>query len=142
MEEPVRRFLADAPGHVAVFRYGVLKQVAHHGVFIAAFQVRVAHQIVVDLLEAVGAVVIIGIDDGEGAVYELPGCQDRLSCAPGLHPALGDCIALGQVIRPLEHIVNLHLFCNAVPDSGPEGRLNLRLDDENHRFKAGPVGVK
>ena len=92
VEEPVRRFLADAPGHVAVFRYGVLKQVAHHGVFIAAFQVRVAHQIVVDLLEAVGAVVIIGIDDGEGAVYELPGCQDRLSCAPGYRyglPAAG-----------------------------------------------------
>ena len=86
----------DAPGHAAVLRDGVPEQVAHHAV-VVYLAVGVGGKIVVDDLEGLGAVVIVRIDDGEGAV-EIGLCrQHGVAGAPRLDAALGDGVALSLI---------------------------------------------
>src|SRR5699024_2934519 len=56
---------ADAAGHMAVLGDGVLQQVAHHGVAVLVV-VAVGGQVVVDDLEGLGAIVVVGVDHSEG----------------------------------------------------------------------------
>ena len=94
-----------------------------------------------DLLKALGAVVVVGVDHGEGTVHHLAGGQDGVGGAPGLYALLGDGVALGQIVQLLIGILHVDDLAQTVADSGLEGILDLMLDDEDHGLKAGAAGV-
>ena len=123
---------------MAVIGDGVLQAVGHHSVFAA---VRVAAQVVVDDLERLRPIVVVGVDDGKGAVDEGLGGQRRLGGAPGLGPPLWDGVALRQVVHALEGVSHIHMALHPGADALLEIRLDLMLDDENHRLKSRPPGV-
>ena len=131
---------ADAPGHGAVLGDGVLQQVAHHHVLVHV-PVRVGAQVVVDELIGLGAVVVVGVDDGEGSVHQLPGGQGGLGGAPGLGALWRHGVARGQVVLTLEGVLHVHHLRHPVADAGAEIGLDLLLDDEDHGFEPGPAGV-
>lgn len=66
----VRVHHADTAGDGAVLRDGIFEQVAHHAVIVNC-AVLMGGQILIDDLEGLGAVVIIGVDDGEGTINEV-----------------------------------------------------------------------
>ncbi len=75
---------AHAPGDAAVLGEGLPQAVAYHGVLEAVGTVRVMGQIVVQDPECLGAVVVVGVDDGKGAVDQMAGRQHRVGGSPGL----------------------------------------------------------
>ena len=93
-------------------------------------------QIVVDLLEGFGAVVVVGVDHGEGCVDHITGGQDGMAGAPGLGAAFRHGIALRQVVQVLIGIAHVHNFGQPVADGFLEGVLDLVLDDEHDGLKA------
>ena len=131
---------ADAPGHAAVLRDGVPEQVAHHAV-VVDLAVGVGGKIVVDDLEGLRAVVIVRIDDGEGAVKIGLCRQHGVAGAPWLDAALGDGVALGQLIQLLERILHVHRLGDPLADGGFEGVLDFVLDNKDDRLKACAAGV-
>ena len=60
---------------------------------------------------------------------------------PGLLPAKGDAVALGQVVHALEGVAHLHALADAPAHGFTEILLQLLLDDKDNRFKPGPPGV-
>ena len=131
---------ADAAGDAAVLGDGVPEQVAHHAV-VVDLAVGVGGEVIVDDLERLRAVVVIGIDDGEGAVDEGLCGQHRVAGTPGLHAALGDGVALGQLIQLLEGVLHVHHPGHAVANGSFESRFDLVLDDEDDRLEACAAGV-
>ena len=131
---------ADAAGDAAIFGNGVLEQVAHHAV-VVDLAVGVSGEVIVDDLERLRAVVVVGIDDGEGAVDVGLCGQHRVAGTPGLHAALGDGVALGQLIQLLEGVLHVHHPGHAVADGSFESLLDLVLDDEDDRLEACAAGV-
>ena len=63
--------LADAAGDVAVLGDGVAQQISDHGELVAVFAVGMALEVLIYLAEALGAVVVVRVNDGEGAVHDL-----------------------------------------------------------------------
>ena len=98
-------------------------------------------QIAVNFPEGLGAIVVVGVDDGEGAVHHLPGGQGGVGGAPGLLPLRRDGVALRQVLFQLVCVADVHGFGYPVADAALEVLLDLGLDDEDHRLKARPAGV-
>ena len=98
-------------------------------------------EVIVDDLERLRAVVVVGIDDGEGAVDVGLCGQHRVAGTPGLHAALGDGVALGQLIQLLEGVLHVHHPGHAVADGSFESLFDLVLDDEDDRLEACAAGV-
>ena len=136
----VRGLLAHAPGHGAVFRDGVFQQVAHHDILVH-IPVLVGGQIVVNFPEGFRAIVVVGVDDGEGAVHHVPSRQSGVSGAPGLLALLRNGIALRQVLLELVGVADVHGPGHPFADAALEVLLDLGLDDEDHRLEARPAGV-
>ena len=141
-QEMIPALLAYAPGHMAVFCYRVFQPVTHHGVFVAIRPVGVGQEILVDGLKAVGAIVVVGVDHGEGTVHQMPGGQCRLGGAPGLGSVRRAGVAGRQIGLILEDIVNRHGFGNPISHTGAECPFNFRLDHENYRLEPCPVGIE
>ena len=133
--------LADAAGDVSVLGDGVAQEVADHGELIAAVAVRVALEVLVYLPEALGAVVVVGVDDGEGAVDYVAGGEDGVAGAPGLDAAVGDRIAGRQVVELLVGVLDVYELGEPVAYGLVEGLLYLVLDDEHDGVEAGALGV-
>ena len=100
--------LADAAGDVSVLGDGVAQEVADHGELIAVVAVRVALEVLVYLPEALGAVVVVGVDYGEGAVNYVAGGEDGVAGAPWLDAAVGDGIAGRQVVELLVGVLDVY----------------------------------
>ena len=64
-----------------------------------------------------------------------------MGSAEGLHAALGNGVALGQLGQFLIGVLYVDDLGETLTDGGLEGLLNLVLDDEDHRLKAGALGV-
>ena len=126
---------------MAVLGDGVAQAVAHHGVLIAAGLVGMALQVLIDLPEGLGAVVVVGVDDGKGTVHHLTGGQHRVAGAPGLHPAGGHSVALGQVVQLLIGVLYVDDLAEPVANGSLEGILDLVFDDKHHGLKPGPPGI-
>ena len=98
-------------------------------------------QVIVHHPEGLGAVVVVGVDDRERTVDEVLCCQHGVAGAPGLDAPLRDGKACGQFVQLLEGVFHVHSLGHAVADGGLERRLDLMLDDEDHRLKACAAGV-
>ena len=107
-------------------------------VFVA---VLVGGEVVVDLPEGLGTVVVVGVDDREGPVDEAAGAEHRLPGAEGLGPPFGHGVGGGQVVQRLEGVFHLHQAGQPVPDHRAEIGLVLPADDEDDLLKAGAPGV-
>ena len=132
---------ADAAGHMAVLGHGIAQKVAHHGVFIAAGPVRVAGEIIVYGTKGLRAVVIVGIDDGKGAVHQAPGGQHGMAGAPGFYTAGGNGVALRQVAQLLIRVLYVDDPGQTRSDGGSEVILEFALDDEDYPLETGAQGV-
>ena len=126
---------------MAVLGNGIAKEIAHHCVFIAIGGIGIFAQVVVDGLECLGAVVIVGVDDGKGTVYYIAGGKGCVGGAPGLGAAFGHGVALGQVSELLIGVAHVYNLGKPVADGFLESILYLVLDDENNGFKSGTAGV-
>ena len=140
MEGAVRVCLADTAGDLAVFRDGVLEQIAHHAV-IVHLAILVGGKVIVHHFECLRAVVIVRIDDGKGAVDKRLCGQNRVAGAPGLDTALRDGEALRQLVQLLERVFHVHHLGDTVADGRLKGILDLVLDDKNDRLKACAAGI-
>ena len=132
---------AHAPGHAAVVAEGLAQVVAHHGVLEAVGAVGVVGQVVVEHPVGLGAVVVVGVDNREGAVYQFPGRQHRVGGAPGLGPAGGNGHVAHHVLHFLEGVADLHPPADPAAHQGAEVGLQLPVDDKNNLLKPGPPGV-
>ena len=99
-------------------------------------------QVVVDFLKGLGAVVVIGVDDGEGPMDQTAGGHDGMTGAPGLGAPVGDGVSGGHIGQLLKGVFHRHVPGQAVADGGVKGVFQLRLNDEHHGFKARAAGVK
>ncbi len=98
-------------------------------------------EVAVNLPEGLGAIVVVGVDDGEGAVHHVPGGQGGVGGAPGLPALLRNAVALRQVLLELVGVADVHGLGYPVADAALEVLFDLGLDDEDHRLKARPAGV-
>ena len=88
---------------------------------------------VIDLYEAFLAVVIIGVDDCERSVDDIPCRKNCLACSPWLCAALREGEALRKIGALLKCIVNPVLFAGAAFDVLFEDVFEVVLD-----YKADP----
>ena len=135
--------MADAAGHAAILRQGVLQHEARHAQLAVAV---VLNQEVVDLHEGFLAVVVVGVDHHEGLVQKALAGQNRLAGAPGLGAAFGQGYALRQVFLLLIGVGNLHAQAgagggNPVANGLAEGLGNVVPDDKDHLVEACFNGV-
>ena len=130
---------ADAPGHGAVLGDSVAQAVAHHGVPIFLLVVR---QELVNGGEGGGAVEVVGVDDGKGALHHVLAAGDGVAGTPGLGAALRHGVALGKLVKGLVDEGDVEIPLHPVADGLAEGLLQLRLDDEHNIPEACPPGVK
>ena len=133
--------LADAPGDAAVVGEGVFQDEARHAERIVRM---ILLEVVVDLLIDALAVVVVGVDDGEGGVDEVLGGKDGLAGAPGLGPALRQ--GAGDIRQGLEAVAYLHAvggahFLDPGADDLPEVLLNVLTDDEQDLIESSLNGV-
>ena len=140
-EVVVRVLLADAAGDMAVLGDGVAQQIADHGEFIAALAVRMALKVLIYLAEALRAIVIVRVHDGEGAIHDLARGKHRVAGAPGLHTAVRDLIALRQVVQLLVGVLDVYELRESVANGLVKGLFDLVLDDEHNGVEAGALGV-
>lgn len=91
---------------------------------------------------AVGTVKIIGVDDGEGTVQQLPGSVDRLPGAPGLGTSRRTDEGGRQVIQTLKRIIHFDPVRITAADRPPELLLNIPANHENHPIEPRPHGVE
>ena len=101
-------------------------------------------EVIVDLLESGLAVVVVGVDDGEGGIANgLPGADHRVAGAPGLGASFGDGVASGELVQLLIGIADLQ---GSLLQSGPYGLhevlFNGFLDNDHGGVKAGLVGIE
>ena len=100
-------------------------------------------EVVIDDLECVGAVVVIGVDHGKRPVDHVSCGEHRVACAPRLGPPLRDGKALRDVVDILENICCLQLRGGTRLDVLFESLLEVLADDENGFFETGlPCIVK
>ena len=98
---------------------------------------------VVDQPEALGAVVVVSVDNCKGRVAN---CflrhQDGVGGAPGFDTAFRHGETFGQLFQLLESIAHLKPgTLGAYAHSLFERLLDLVLDDEHHRLKPGTAGI-
>ena len=131
---------ADAPGHAAVIGDGFVQPVAHHAV---AAGVGGGGEEVENGLEGRLAVVVVGVDHGEGRIpHLLSGADHRVAGAEGLDSSLGDGVASGELVEFLIGIANLHgTLGQPYAYGGHEVLPDGLLDEDHRRAEAGLVGV-
>ena len=88
------------------------------------------------------SIIIVGIDDSEGTMHQLPGGQYSLTGTPGFGPSLGHSVASRNGLQTLEGISHRYTalgtnFFNPIADYGSEIRFNILSDDENKVIEAG-----
>src|SRR5699024_2268487 len=130
--------LADATGNAAIVRQGIFEHKTRHA------GLSPACQIVMDLAEAVFAVIVIGVDDDKGGMDQLFGRQDRLAGAPGLGAPFGK--LAGDIMQVLESVVHRNAVIgtdssHAVPDGLPERSLDVFTNYKNNMVEASLHGV-
>ena len=130
--------LADAPGDIPALRQRAGEGVAHHGVFRP--RPGLAEE-GADGLHGLPAVVVVGVDDGEGAVDLPGGAQDGLPCAPGLGPPGGDGEALRELVQGLVCAGQGHVGADMAPEAILKIPGHLLLDDADDLSEAGADGV-
>ena len=126
---------------MAVVGEGVAQVITHHHEPLLVI-IGKADQAVIGRLEGAGAVVIIGVDDGEGRVNQPGAAQHGMAGAPGLHTALGHGEGRRKHIDLLEGVAHLHGLLNGGGNETLEVRLNLMLDQENDPLEACAVRVE
>ena len=126
--------LAHATGDVAALGDGVDEVVAHHGVLVGG---ALFLEEVEDGLHGGSAVIIVGVQHGEGAIHGVTGAGDGVTRAPRLGAALGNGVALGNLIHLLEHVLHLEVLLHAIADDLAEISLDLLLDDKDHLAETG-----
>ena len=104
----------------------------------------VAAEIIVDLLIDALAVVIVGVDDGEGGINELLGGKHGLTGAPGFGPSFGQ--GAGDVRQGLEAVAYLYTVGKAerldpIADDLPEIFLDILADNKENLVKSCLDGV-
>ncbi len=129
-----------AARNVPVLCDGIFQQISHHRVAVNGI-ILMRGEIAVNFRERLGAVVVVGVDDGERRINDMARRQHRVGGSPRLCAALRDGIALRQIVQLLEYVTHLHHLGDTVPDRLPERLLNLVLDDEYHRLEARAPGV-
>ena len=137
----VRVRLADAPGHIAVFRQRIFQSVGDHQKTLL-FIIPQGDQRVIGLLKGMGSVIIIRIDHRERRVDQLPAAQDGMARAEGFHPSLRNAEPFRQVSQLLKRVGNLHMPGDPVPDQASEVLLDLMFNQEDHPLKPGSPGIK
>ena len=91
--------------------------------------------------EAFPAIIIVGVDDGEGLLHRIAAAEDRVAGAPGFGAPFGHGEALWQSVQLLIDIRHRNLPGNAVANMFLKGFLDFLLDDEHHPAKPGGDGV-
>ena len=131
---------ADAPGHAAVVRHGFVQPVAHHAV---AVRVGGVGQKLVNGLVGGAAIVVVGVDHGEGGIpHGLSGADHRMAGAEGLHPAFGDGVAFRQLFQLLIGVADFHgALGQPLAHGGHEVLPDGLLDEDHCRAEACLVGV-
>ena len=121
-------YFADAPGYGTIFGEGIAEEVADHGqVLPAALLAEESGH----LPEGFRAVVVIGIDDGEGFVDDLSGHEDGMAGSPGFLSwrPVGDAGDGG--IQFLEDVLRLDEVIKFGGEFFFEGLFDGMSDDEN-----------
>lgn len=135
----VRIGSADAARHGAALREGVAHAVAHHAVAVLSVGFR---QPLTQYAEAVAAVEVVGVDDGERFADDRLAHQHGVVRTPWLGASFGADEALGQVVDRLED----HLDGDVVFVFGEDLRAKIRFeilaDDEDHLAEAAADGVE
>ena len=100
-------------------------------------------QVVVDELEALRAVVVVGVDDRKRRVADgLLGHENGMGGAPGLDAALRHGKALGQLFQLLVGVADLEPGAHGTGTDGLFKRLlNLVLDDKDDSLEPGAAGI-
>ena len=84
---------------MAVLREGILHFVAHHAVVVHIFAIGIGLKEVVHDLKCLRAVVVVGVDDAEVLINDIPCSEDSVSCSPGFGPAFGNGEALRDIVE-------------------------------------------
>ena len=133
--------LADAAGDGTMLRERVAEAEADHGEFGSA---RVGDvEELGEAAERVGAVEIVGVDDGEGAIHDTTGAPDGVASAPGFFATRRRGEPGGQVVGLLEGVADFEARVGGVArsDAGAERFLEVAADYEDDLGKAGLAGV-
>ena len=121
----------------ALLCYGVLKKVADHSEVILLVVLGVLKELV-DLLESVCAVVVVSVDNCEGALNGIKAAHKSVCGAPGLSSALGNGITLGKLVELLENVLNVDVLAlEVLIHYLAEVLLDLLLDNEGDVTEAG-----
>ena len=133
---------ADAAADTAIGADRVAQQEADHGPGVAV-PVGVGAQVVVDELEALRAVVVVGVDDRKRRVADgLLGHENGMGGAPGLDAALRHGKALGQLFQLLVGVADLEPGAHGTGTDGLFKRLlDLVLDDKDDGLEPGAAGI-
>ena len=123
---------------------GVFQQIAHHGSLALGRQL---DQFLINRPVGVHPVIVIGVDDAEGAVHCGFRAQQGVDRAEGLGASLRNVIEVrygGIVLIDIGHLHRLalrRLFLLEVAHQLVHHLPHFRLDDEHHLVKAGPQGI-
>ena len=129
----------DATCDRAVFRHGVAQEIGDHGVLVLR---PLADKIVIERLVGAGAVKIVGVDHGKGAIDHAGAAGHGMPCAPGLDAPLGNGAALRQLLQLLEDVFYVKILLHPAADGVLEILLDLMLDHEGDLAESGAVGVE
>ncbi len=123
--------LADAAVDGTVIGKGADEVVADEGVVSLAV-VRVSRgEKTGGLLVGVGAIEVIGIDNGKRAVEFVPGSPDGVGGAPGFFPARREMISFRQVGEALEGVGHFDLIAEFISDVFFEVFSEILANDED-----------
>ena len=130
---------ADAAGDVAVLRNGILQVIGNHGSPVRC----IAHPLqgISHGSESVLAVIVVGVDDGEGLVNLILCAHDGVHRAVGLGTLGRGNETAGKGIIFLIGVGDLHLFGDLVADHFTEHLVHTAADDKNHLIKTGFDGI-
>ena len=89
----------------------------------------------------VAAVEIVRVDNRERFVYDISGCQHRVTGSPRLGPAVRNCKAFRNVFKSLERVIDFYRALNTVCDRFAEILEVFLLDDELSRWNLRMVSI-
>jgi len=123
--------LADAPVDRAVIGKGADEVVADEGVVGLAVIGTTRGEKAGGLVVGIGAVEVIGIDDGEGAVELVAGRADGVGGAPGFFAACGEVVSFREVGETLKSVGDFDLLTEFISDVLFEVFGEVFADDKN-----------
>jgi len=127
-----------APIDGAVFGEGIAQDIADHGEGRGGtvFAQEAGHSV-----EGVGAVVVVGIDDGEGLLYRGAGYQHGVGGAPGFFAEFGIDARRHKAVFFLEHVCYRNAAFEAIADFFFKRGFDVFANNKDYFAEAGADGV-